>query len=146
MADIHIEEFYKDAALILLHLYANFPRKASVFVEDIAGPDTPDEYGLHSARHESCFGCMLWLAEEDFIRYADTIRREAIDQAILTQKAFTKLASLCKQDSLKSQAMQFSNQIPASPDQLTHIYLIRHTIKRGTSTQLSQVMESVLFS
>ena len=48
MADIHIEEFYKDAAIALVQLYNAFPRRVNLFVEDIAGPDEPDEFGLHS--------------------------------------------------------------------------------------------------
>jgi hypothetical protein len=94
LADIHIEEFYKDLAKILLHLHNAFPRKSQIFVEDISGIDHPDEYGLHSTRHQSCFSAMLWLADEGFIRFEDTIRQEAIDQAVLTQKAFIRLNRL----------------------------------------------------
>jgi len=39
MADIHVEEFYKDAAVALVQLYSAFPRRVNLFVEDIAGPD-----------------------------------------------------------------------------------------------------------
>lgn len=34
---------------------------------------------------------MLWLAEEGFIRSDDTIRQEAIDQAVLTGRCFADL-------------------------------------------------------
>ena len=59
MADIHIEEFYKDAAIALVQLYNAFPRRVNLFVEDIAGADEPDEFGLHSKRHMACFGTLL---------------------------------------------------------------------------------------
>lgn len=88
MATLHIEEFYKDCARILLQLFGSFPRKSSVFVEDISGPDMPDEYGVHSKRFQACFGAMIWLSEEGYLRFESTIRQEAIDQATLTQKAF----------------------------------------------------------
>ena len=61
MPDIHIEEFYRDAAIALLQLYSVFPRRINLFVEDIAGPDDPDEFGLHSPRHQACFGALLWI-------------------------------------------------------------------------------------
>ena len=80
MADIHIEEFYKDAAIALVQLYNAFPRRVNLFVEDIAGPDEPDEFGLHSKRHMACFGTLLWLAEEGLLRYVDTIR-QVLDKA-----------------------------------------------------------------
>lgn len=99
MAELHIEEFYRDCACILLQLYASFPRKGTVFVEDICGPDAPDEYGVHSKRHQACFGAMLWLEEEGFLRFQDTIRQEAIDQACLTQQAFRRLSAVQVDDS-----------------------------------------------
>ena len=42
MSDLHIDDFYHDAGLILALLYAVFPRKTTLYVEDISGPDTPD--------------------------------------------------------------------------------------------------------
>ena len=89
MADLHVEEFYKDAAIALVQLYGAFPRRINLFVEDIAGPDEPDEFGLHSKRHMACFGALLWLAEEGLVRYVDTIRQEALDQAVLTRSALS---------------------------------------------------------
>lgn len=92
MATLHIEDFYKDCTRILLQLFASFPRKSSVFVEDISGADTPDEYGVHSKRFQACFGAMVWLAEEGYLRFESTIRQEAVDQATLTQKGFLMLS------------------------------------------------------
>lgn len=148
MADIHIEEFYKDTAVALAQLYAAFPRRINLFVEDIAGPDEPDEFGLHSKRHMACFGALLWLAEEGLIRYVDTIRQEALDQAVLTRAAFTRLSAPA--------ASELLNQPPATPpgdnlpgsvrqDLSSHIHLIRETLRRGTSAQISQVMQQVFF-
>lgn len=96
MTDINIENFYHHIAKILSILYDNFPTKTPVYVDDVAGTDEPDEYGLHSPTYTSGFYAMLWLAEEDFLRYADTIRQDGIDQATLTHKAFLKLTEIAE--------------------------------------------------
>ena len=84
MAGIHINDFYRDASRILVSLFGVFPRPVTLFAEDICGADEPDEYGLHSQRFQACFATLLWLGEEGYLRYTDTIRSEAIDQAVLT--------------------------------------------------------------
>lgn len=146
MADIHIDDFYKDTARILLQLYNAFPRKASVFVEDIAGPDQPDEFGLHSKRHMACFGAMLWLSEEGFIRYVDTIRQEAIDQAILTQQSFVRLSSLSRDPQLIAWASPPVDAPEAvRSNYLSHIHLIREALLDGGSERITQTLHRILF-
>lgn len=147
MADIHIEEFYKDTALILLQLYNAFPRKTSVFVEDIAGPDQPDEYGVHSNRHMATLGAMLWLEEEGWLRYVDTIRQDAIDQAVLSQNAFIRLNTLNHDADLLT-LQDTNSDLPDAvlKEHLTHINLIRQVLRRGSSTQIALVMQRVLFA
>ncbi len=148
MADIHIEEFYKDLARILLHLHNYFPRKSQIYVEDICGPDTPDEFGLHSTRHQSCFSAMLWLADEGFMRFEETIRQEAIDQAVLTQTTFVKLnrlaqfpGSIMQDDPILAPLLQHQKVEP-----VTNIQLVKFLLKNATSTQLAQMLESILFT
>ena len=84
MADINIENFYQHIARILSILYAEFPSKSPLYVDDVAGVDDPDEYGLHSPHYTAGFFAMLWLADEEYIRYMDTIRQDGVDQAVLT--------------------------------------------------------------
>ena len=91
MIDINIDDFYHDMAVILLSLYQQFPQKISLYVDDICGPDEADEYGLHSKRYLSCIGAMMWLQDEDYIRYSDIVRQESAEDCTLTQKAFLKL-------------------------------------------------------
>ncbi|AYN94164.1 MULTISPECIES: hypothetical protein [Pseudomonas] len=91
--DLHIEDFYKDAAKGLLALYQSFPRKATLYVEDLIGREEPDQFGLPSVRHQSCFSALLWLAEEDYLRYTTNLGYDALDQAILTEKAFLRLSA-----------------------------------------------------
>lgn len=93
MADLHIDDFYKDVALILLRLYGVFPRKHLLFVDEICGFEEPDEFGLPSARSLGCFSAMVWLGEQGYLRYEAPIRQEALDQAVLTEKGFLLLSS-----------------------------------------------------
>ncbi len=93
MTDINIDDFLKDTATALIQLYKIFPRRHAVFVDDIHGPEELDEYGMHSSRYLACFGALIWLGEEGYLRYADTIRQDAIDQAVLTARCFTLLCA-----------------------------------------------------
>ena len=93
MSDINIDDFCRDTARVLTTLYSVFPRPHTLFVEDICGAHEPDEFGVHGARHLTCFHTMLWLADENFIRFADSIRQEAVDQAVLTGRCFSLLCS-----------------------------------------------------
>ncbi|WP_271407855.1 hypothetical protein [Pseudomonas sp. Q1-7] len=90
--DLQIDDFYKDCASGLLQLYQAFPRRIALYVEDLIGPSEPDEFGLPSKRHESCLGALLWLADEGYLRFDSTLRFEALDQAVLTEKGFLRLS------------------------------------------------------
>lgn len=138
MADIHIDDFYKDAARILVQLYNAFPRKSAVYVEDISGPDSPDEYGIHSARYQACFSAMLWLAEEGYLRYVDTIRQEAIDQAVLTHRAFVLLSSPAPFSPLTDE------ENVAQPEKITHIQRLRQAVAAGSSRATYEAMSALL--
>ncbi|PXX90868.1 hypothetical protein DIT71_10065 [Marinobacter vulgaris] len=147
MADIHIEEFYKDAAIALVQLYNAFPRRVNLFVEDIAGPDEPDDFGLHSKRHMACFGTLLWLAEEDLLRYVDTIRQEALDQAVLTRRAFVRMSSPASPD-LQDKALPHNAQdLPPAlrEDFSTHIHMLRTALRSGSSAKISRVVQATFF-
>jgi len=143
MSDIHIEDFYKDAARTFLKLYAYFPKRASVYVEDIAGEEELDEFGLHTDRHLACFGTLLWLADEGFIRYDDTIRQLAIDQAVLTHKTFVLLSARCE---LNPPSIDESVNTPASviADQHTNISQLRSAVKSGSSEAIKNITRYLL--
>ncbi|WP_288365402.1 hypothetical protein [uncultured Marinobacter sp.] len=151
MADIHVEEFYKDAAIALVQLYGAFPRRINLFVEDIAGPDEPDEFGLHSKRHMACFGALLWLSEEGLLRYIDTIRQEALDQAVLTRDAFIRLSAPAPQALARDFGAPEEGPASALPpsvkeDLSTHIHLIRTALRSGNSGRISQIMQTTFFA
>lgn len=147
MADIHIEEFYKDAAIALVQLYNVFPRRINLFVEDISGADEPDEFGLHSKRHMACFGTLLWLAEEGLLRYVDTIRQEALDQAVLTQQAFVRMSSPASADLQEQEAADSNTELPPAirEDFSTHIHMLRTALRSGSSAKISRVMQATFF-
>ena len=127
MNNLHIDDFCKDCALILLQLYRVFPRRHTVYVEDICGSDTPDEVGLHSDRHMAGLGAMLWLAEEGYIRYQSLVYQDAVDQAVLTQKSFIILTA--------HHGVAERNLAA----------LIRQAVKKGSSNNITRIM-TVLFA
>lgn len=91
--DLHIHDFYRDAGRVLLALYNQFPAPATVYVEDIAGPDTPDEFGLHSPRHLACLGAIAWLKQCGYIHFSQLVRQEAVEEAVLSHRGFLLLVS-----------------------------------------------------
>lgn len=143
MSDIHIEEFYHDIGLILSRLYASFPRPSTIYVEDIAGVDIPDEYGIHSDRFFSCFSAMLWLQKQRYLHFESTIRQEAIDQAVLTEKSFLVLSS---QSSIAIEDTPDITDMPpyAARNAITHISLLRQALKSQSSIQISEIVFHIM--
>lgn len=151
MADIHIADFYKDAARILVQLYNQFPRPTMLFVEDIAGPDTPDEFGLHSLRHQGGLSTMLWLAQSGYLTYETLVRQEAIDQAVLTQRGFTLLATPLPVQNIVGFDTFSDEDVPdgdapaldsteVAAGAANGVQLLRDVLKLGSSTAIEQVM------
>lgn len=130
MTGINVDEFCKDTARALLVLYQAFPRPHSIFVEDLCGPDQPDEFGMHSERHMACLATLLWLAEEGYLRYVDTIRQEAVDQAVLTGRCFTVLTM-----PLPGFLPDDARQLPESLrlEQQTHIHRLDQALAARSS-------------
>ena len=142
MSDIHVGDFYKDTAKILLQLYAAFPRQSTVYVEDISGPSNPDEFGVHDNRFLACFSTMLWLKDEGYIRYVDTIRQEAVDQATLTEKCFLLLSA-------KTQLPVPTPDEEALPETAiseaqTLINALRRALRSRDSQAIGQVIQELL--
>jgi hypothetical protein len=137
MADLNLLDFYNDSARILMALHRSFPRQIELYVEDLIGPDQTDEFGLHSQRHEACLGAILWLAQENLIRFGSLIRQEAVDQAILTARSMIALSGIHPQID------------DAAPDHLppaeqqeyqTFIEQIRRALKSESSSQICKTM------
>ena len=124
MAELHIEEFSRDCAVILLELYARFPRPALLEVADICGPDTPDDYGVHSQRHQACFGTIVWLAEEGWLRFGEAIRQEGFDQVVLTARAYQRLVRpLSAPDELLTEAARLAQLLHTGSSTALHLHI-----------------------
>ncbi len=141
MSDLHVDDFFKDLARILNQLYLQFPRKSTVYVEDIAGPDEPDEFGLHSERHMACLGTLIWLAEEGFIRYESLVRQEAVEQAILSASTFTLLSM----PALHREPHDVTD-LPESvrAEHATNIHRLREALRSRSSARIRKVMMDLL--
>lgn len=153
MTDIHIDDFYKDVALIFLRLYNQFPRKVILYVEDICGEDDPDEFGLHSERFLSGFSTMVWLAEQGYLKFDAPIKSEALDQAVLTEQGFLLLSSRSELnfgDPLHDTPAEDSNLektgLPASvmEQSKSNINQLRQAIKSRSSIMISQCVQYML--
>lgn len=133
MTGINVDDFCKDAARALLVLHNAFPRPHSIFVEDLCGPDQVDEFGMHSDRHLACFSALLWLAEEGCLRYADTIRQEAVDQAVLSGRCFTML-TIPLAGLLPPEARTLPESVRL--EQQTHAHRIEQALASRSSTSI----------
>lgn len=141
MSDIHIDDFYKDVANIFLILYKSFPRKTILYVEDVCGPDQPDEFGLHSERFLSAFSAMVWLGDQEFLRYEAPIRQEALDQAVLTEKGFLLLSSRSELDFGEGVEVETApdNLPPSVMEQSrSNIAQLRKAVKSRSSIMINQ--------
>ncbi|GAB5449726.1 MAG: hypothetical protein Hals2KO_00540 [Halioglobus sp.] len=142
MADLHIEDFYRDVAGIFLQLYRSFPRKVILYVEDVSGPDQPDEFGLHNPRFDACFSTMIWLAEHDYLRFDDVIGREALDQAVLTQRSFLLLTS---RSELHLNDCEASDVPPSVEEELhSNIAQLRAAVHSASSIRIRQCVTYLL--
>lgn len=144
MADLHINDFYKDVAKTFARLYSSFPQKIILYVDEIAGEDQPDEFGLHSERFVAGFSAMIWLAEQGYIRYNAPIKQEALDQAVLTDKGFLLLSTVsefnfggedCNNDDLPSSVLS---------NQKSNINQLRYCLKSGSSIFIEQCISYLL--
>jgi hypothetical protein len=133
MSDIHIDEFFRDAAIALDRLYLAFPRPLTLFVEDISGPAKTDEFGLPDDRYLGCLAALLWLAEEGYLRYGDTIRQQAIDQAVLTGRCFNVL-TMPADDAAAGAASELPESVRSQL--CSHIGVLRSALQSGSSTQI----------
>lgn len=143
MADLHIDDFYRDVARIFLRLYAVFPKKIVLYVEDISGPDEPDEFGLHHPRFQACFSAMVWLAEHGYLSFEANVRQEALDQVVLSQKAFLLLSS---RSNLEPAAAPNRESLPPSvmEESLANIAQLRHALREGSSITLQKCVRYLL--
>lgn len=136
MPDLHIDDFYRDTAKALVVLYNAFPRKITLYIEDISGPDTPDDFGLHSKRHDAALNTLLWLGSTDYLSYKTQIRSEALEDTVLTHRTFLLLNSGLNRGS-------FDHQVPHAGADLL-ISKLREQLTSGTSSTLAICVRSIM--
>ncbi len=140
MTDINVDDFFNDSARTLLILYKVFPRRHAVFVEDVSGPEEPDEFGMHSDRYLACFGALLWLGEEGFLRYENTIATEAIDQALLAGRCFTLLST----PGLLRTDVDASLPESVRAERATRAYALESAVRSRSSSRVRAIMLELL--
>ena len=165
MADINIDNFYRHIAKILNILYTAFPTRSPIYVDEVAGIDEPDEYGLHSPHYTAGFFALIWLADEGFLRYSDTIRQDGIDHAALTNKAFMRLTEPVERiyvepvylhDESPDESPDKSNVVNFAPvenlspsiieDQKLVINQLRFALRSEDSIAIAKVVQHILQS
>lgn len=137
--DLQIDDFYHDCAAGLLSLYLSFPRKVALYIDDLIGPEEPDEFGLPSKRQQSCLGALLWLADEGYLRYESTLHYQALDQATLTEKGFIRLTRFIP-------ALVTDSSLPPSirRQQGTLAHQLRQALHSRDSEQVARLTRLVL--
>jgi hypothetical protein len=89
---------------------------------------------------------MAWLAVVGYINFTETIREEALDQAVLSQRGFLVLSSRSEielgivdetEDALPPSVMEHS---------LTNVMQVRRALKEGSSIFIHQVIHALLSS
>jgi len=121
--------------------------------------DDPDEYGLHSPDYTAGFFAMLWLADEQYIRYMDTIRQDGVDQAVLTHKAFPKLTQVSdpiyqatgyQTDDSHVVGTTQTEEARSPPsvveDHMLVINQLRHALRSRDSIAIAKVVRHILHS
>lgn len=141
MTDLNVDDFFHDAARALIILYQVFPRRKAVFVDDIIEAEEPDEFGMYSNRYLACYSSLLWLGEEGFLRFEDSINSEAIDQAVLTGRCFTLLSS-----PVRDMRSPSTSALPKSvqEERRSHLFALREALREGSSANLRAAMLELL--
>jgi len=141
--DLHIDDFRRDCAIILLRLYNHFPRQYSIYISEITQEGYEDEFGLINARYEACLATMYWLAEENLLTYKSEMPNEGIEQATLTLKGYQLLLGY-------STLKQISQDLSSTEDQEAQpqrrIQHIREALRSQSSAQMEIVMDEFFLS
>ncbi len=129
--NLNLDDFCKDVARALQILASVFPRPRDIFVEDVYQAEETDEFGMHSDRYLACFQALVWLREEGFIRFTQTLRADAVEQAVLTGRC---LALLIQPSSLEGESAAIA--VEAN----TLLQRFRHALQDGSSTTVRMLV------
>ena len=89
MKTLHIDDFYDVSAETFALLYAAFPVRHMLLVEDISGPIQWDMTGLPDRKSRATFETIVWLADHGLLTFRSVEPRDVgVEGAVLTQHAF----------------------------------------------------------
>ncbi len=88
---------------------------------------------------------MTWMAEAGYLSFTETIREEALDQAVLTQRGFLLLSSRSELE-LGIPEDEITDDLPPSVMERsqTNVMQVRHALRDGSSIVVQQVMHYLL--
>lgn len=144
MYDLNIDDFCKDSAKIFLALFQKFPNKITLYVEDISGTDTPDEFGLHSPRHLSCYSTILWLSEEGYLRIGQSVRQEAFEDVVLSKSSFIFFATPELPNGFSVFESTVNDDTQANVAAIPRIKQLNHALTENSSDFLKNALLSYL--
>lgn len=88
----HIDDFFYVTAEVFCKLYAVFPVRHLLLVEDLTGPIRWDMTGLPDRKSRACFETLVWLSEHGLLNFRTVEPRDiGIEGAVLTQQCFVLL-------------------------------------------------------
>lgn len=101
------------------------------------------------------FFALAWLGDEEFLRYADTIRQDGIDQACLTHKGFLWLSAVADPiyqappfSTDETNVVSFAPVENLSPsaieDRKLVINQLRYALRSGDSIAITKVVTHIL--
>jgi hypothetical protein len=86
---------------------------------------------------------MVWLAEHGYLNFQDTIRAEALDQAVLSRRGFLLLTSRSELG-LVTPADSASVPPSVAEQSLSNISQLRAALREGSSIKLQQCISYLL--
>ena len=87
---------------------------------------------------------MVWLAEQGYIQFHETVREEALDQAVLSQRGFLLMSSRSELE--LGIADDWDDALPPSVMEQSHtnVEQIRRALRERSSIMIQQVMHYLL--
>ena len=92
-------------------------------------------------RHTACLATLLWLAQEGHFRFADTIRNEAVDQAVLSARTFTLLSTADPRHEIPD-----LDALPAALrfEYSSSVQRLREALRSQSSSRIREIMTNLL--
>lgn len=148
MNPTNIDDFYYVMSEVLCQLYAAFPVRHLLLVEDITGPIRWDMTGMADRKSRACFEGLIWMSEHELLTYRTIEPGEiGIEGAVLTQRAFVLLTGAVSwshgETSSRIEAMQWARAARAYDDLATIMQnLLRSNCQWGAPVSTSPLVRA----